>query len=198
MPGLTRTDPPGRDDSILTGDYASGLFEQFVEAVARREGEVLDLGPTTGDNIVFWGRRGFRVTAIDLLSRPQRVAAIELGEDRFVGVQCWNVFSALTPEDASLLAAKIRRALRPGALAFAIFDGDGRHKPPALRYRVSGPGRLAFEPLKGDVDMRAIPTSEIESLFRGFRPTRLTVMRHGSREALTHFPGGRHSEERDT
>lgn len=192
----TRTDPSGRDTSIVTGDYASALFEQFVDAVGRREGEVLDLGPTTGDNIVFWGRRGFRVTAIDLLSRPERVTAIDLGERRFAGAQCWNVFSALSREQAALLAAKIRRALRPGAVAFAIFDGDGRRTPPALRYRVTGPGRLAFEPLTRGVSMRAIPTSEIESLFAGFRPTRLTVMRHGSREALTHLPGGRF-EERD-
>lgn len=195
MADRDRAEAANRGAAISAGDYASALFEQFVAAVGSREGEVLDLGPTTSDNILFWGDRGFRVSAVDLLSRPGRVAELELGEGRFVGAQCWNVFCALSREDASLLAVKLRRSLRPGAVAFAIFDGDGRQTPPALRYRVQGPGRLAFEPMPRDVKMRAIPTSEIESLFAGFRPTRLTVMRHGSREALTHLPGAPRSED---
>jgi hypothetical protein len=134
---------------------------------------------------------------VDLLTRPERLADIDLGERRFAGALCWNAFCVLSRDDAALLIAKLRRALRPGGYVFAIFDGDGRRTPPALRYRIAGPARLAFGALEAAVEMRAITTSEIDTLLDGFRGTRLTVMRHGSREALAHLPphasGGRSS-----
>lgn len=176
----------GPDASALRGGtYASTLFAQFVAAMEAegREPALLDLGPTTPQNLMFWAERGFRVTARDVLGRLPAAVDIPAGE-RFGGILCWNVLSALERDAATELMGRLRSQLQPGGPVFAIFDGDGRHQPPALRYRIAGPDRLQFEILAPRSPLRAVANSEIESVLQGFRPTRLTVMRHGSREAL--------------
>lgn len=179
--------PAGR-----SATYASALFAQFVAAMdpQRRGPHLLDLGTTTPPNLMFWAERGFRVTAVDALAHlPGRLEVP--GDARFGGVLCWNVLAALERSEAADLVGRLRQRLTAGGGIFAIFDGDGRQAPGGLRYRIAGPDRLTFEPLARQVVMRAVANSEIESLLRGFRPTRLTVMRHGSREALGFLDEGR-------
>lgn len=181
--------------SLRAGTYASALFAQFVTAMdpLRRVPELLDLGTTTPQNIMFWAERGFRVAAVDGLSHlPGRIEVP--GEALFGGILCWNVLSALGRDEAIDLVTRLRHRLAPGGALFAIFDGDGRQAPHGRRYRIVGPDRLSFEPLTREVQLRAVPNSEIESLLRGLRPTRLTVMRHGSREALGFVDEGRERE----
>lgn len=132
---------------------------------------------------MFWTERGFRVTAQDVLGHLPGDIFIPEGA-RFGGILCWNVFPALERGAGAALMRLLRSHLEPGGALFAIFDGDGRHAPGAWRYRIAGPDRLSCEPRQDAAPMRAVPTSEIENLLQGFRPTRLTVMRHGSREAL--------------
>lgn len=187
-----RPPDPGIDESrkIDSGDYRSALFESFVGGLERlgSEAPILDLGPTTPDNLVFWATRGHRVAAVDLAARLGRGAPIDPDPGPYGGVLCWNTLALLDRDECASLIEKLRRSLLPGGYLFAIFDGDGRTKPPPLRYRIGGESRLRFEPIDWPTAPRAVPTNEIESLLEGLRPTRLTVMRHGSREALGQKP----------
>ena len=180
-----------RSSGIEQGEYSSALFGQFTDQVARLgpSASILDVGRPLPSNVIFWARRGHRVTAIDWLSR-QAGGDVDLGlrGKTFGGVLCWTVFADVGKVEAAALMDQINRMLVPGGLVFAIFDGDGRHRPPAMRYRIVASDRLAFERDPRQLAARAVPTSEIEQLLGALRPTRMTIMRHGSREAMGQRP----------
>ena len=184
------------------GEYASNLFERFEAMVARLgpEAEVLDLGPTMPSNLMFWARRGHKIAAYDYVAR-RNAEALDSSESvdrsglaaldalgrrgrRFGGILCWTVMSLLPPREASELVGWLSSRLIPSGTLFAIFDGDGRGQPSPLRYSIVGADRLRFEPSSAGLTPRAVPTSEIEEMFRPLRPTRISVLRHGSREAM--------------
>lgn len=171
-------------------DYRSALFERFFESVERlgTAYRVLDLGPATPEGLNFWTSRGFSLTVHDAVTRPDEQRAFEFGEADLAGALCWNALSMLSRERAQQFVTALRARLVPGGVIFAIFDGDGRTVPPPLVYRVADTHRLRLEPLDTDQRPRAVSTAEIERLLDGFSPTRVTVMRHGSREALGHVP----------
>lgn len=171
-------------------DYRSELFQSFAESVGALKSDlpVLDLGPANSDNLMFWIRRGRPVTARDLGALARRGEALDLDGRRFGGVVCWNAL-ALIPESVAAEAVKaLVAALVPGGQLFAIFDGDGRSEPDAVRYRILDDGRLRFEPADGSASPRPVATREIQRLLEPFRPARTTVLRHGAREALGQIP----------
>lgn len=177
---------------MSAGEYDSGLFADLTALVERlgRDVGILDLGPTTPANLMFWLRRGHRVTARDYLARRHRGAhglVLESGQ-RFGAIVTWNVFSFLPRSDARTLMAELQGYLMPGGGLFAIFDGDGRRVPPTVRYRIVGEGRLAVEEGRFAAVPRAVSTSEIEALLGNLPTTRISVMRHGSRESLARRP----------
>lgn len=171
------------------GEFASALFAEFVSAVERigADTDLLDLGSAVPANIHFWAPRSRRVTVVDVLSRTGfRSEDLGLAGRRFGGICCWNVIDFMTPQTAGTMFADLVRLLVPGGKVFAIFDGDVAGAP--YRYRIAGDGRLRLEAATHNLHNRAIATSEIERLFAPLKPTRLTVMRHGSREALGTMP----------
>ncbi|NKB88646.1 MAG: hypothetical protein GKS06_10540 [Acidobacteria bacterium] len=174
-------------------DYRSALFERFVDSVQRlgTSTRILDLGPATPVGLNFWTSRGFSVSMHDLVTREDSGAPFDFGRADLGGVLCWNGLAALDRERAAELVAALRARLVPGGVLFAIFDGDGRTVPGAFSYRICDASRLRIEPTAGGVRPRAVSTAEIDSLLSGFKPTRVTVMRHGSREALGHVPDER-------
>jgi hypothetical protein len=175
---------------LEAADYRSALFEKFVHAVERLgpSTRVLDLGPATPAGLNFWTGRGFSVSVHDLVTRSDDGADFDFGAADLSGVLCWNALTFLSRERAAELVAAVRARLVPGGTLFAIFDGDGRTPPAPLRYRVSDATRLRLEPSTMDDQPRAVSTAEIDRLLSSFRPARVTVMRHGSREALGHVP----------
>ncbi len=177
---------------LAAADYRSALFERFVENMERlgASTRVLDLGPATPIGLNFWTGRGFSVSVHDLVTRPDDGRGFDFGAADLGGVLCWNALTVLSRERAAELVAAVRPLLVPRGTLFAIFDGDGRTAPAPLLYRVSDAARLRLEPAAKDHHPRAVSTAEIDRLLGAFRPTRVTVMRHGSREALGHVPAG--------
>jgi hypothetical protein len=171
-------------------DYHSALFERLVGTVERLgpSTRVLDLGPANPVGLNFWTARGLSVSINDLVTRPDDGAHFDFGAADLSAVLCWNALTMLTRERAAELVAAVRPRLVPGGVLFAIFDGDGRTVPAPFLYRVSNESRLRIEPTAAEYRPRAVSTAEIDRLLGSFRPTRVTVMRHGSREALGHAP----------
>ena len=172
-------------------EYTSALFGQFYRHVCGLGAEVpiLDLGPSTTGNVMYWVREGHPVSALDLAAHkavdPFR---FDYPDDSFGGVLCWTSLSHLSAPQARQLMQEIGRVLRPNGWLFAVFDGDGRRDLTAQRYRIVDADNLAFEPLDDREPPRAVLTREVEMLLQPFREVRIMVMRHGSREALGRRP----------
>jgi len=172
-------------------DYESAMFGQFCRNISQMGADLplLDLGPSTPGNVMYWVREGHPVSALDVMAHAA-AEDIELDhpDDAFGGVLGWTALSHLAPPVARKLMQEIGRVLRRDGWVFAVFDGDGRRPPVAQRYRIIDSKTLGFEPLAGRPDPRAVLTREVETLFQPFREVRVMVMRHGSREALGRRP----------
>lgn len=179
------------DTAPQQAEYASALFSKFCRHVDAMGGQVplLDLGPSTPGNVMYWVRAGHPVGALDITVH-ETVDEIRLDyEDcAFGGVLGWTALSHLEPSPARQLMREIGRVLRSDGWLFAVFDGDGRTPPMAHRYRIIDADNLGFEPIDGRGAPRPVLTREVETLFQPFRETRIMVMRHGSREALGRRP----------
>lgn len=173
-------------------EYASALFGQFCRKVRAMDEDVplLDLGPSTTGNVMYWVRDGHPVSAFDVMAHDPHGddLLLEYPDGTFGGVLAWTALSHLDSARARQLMQELGRVLRPNGWLFAIFDGDGRKEPVAQRYRIIDSDTLGFEPLEGRAPPRAVLTSEVEALLRPFREVRVMVMRHGSREALGRRP----------
>jgi hypothetical protein len=177
--------------------YASALFSQFCRKVRAMSEEdepgvpLLDLGPSTTANVMYWVRDGHPVSAFDVMARDpgeDEEIRLEYPDASFGGVLGWTALSHLQPVHARQLVRELGRVLRSDGWLFAMIDGDGRKDPMAQRYRIVDAETLAFEPLAGRKGPRAVLTREVEALFQPFREVRIMVMRHGSREALGRRP----------
>lgn len=174
-----------------SAEYASSLFAQFRQRVDKLgdDAAILDLGPSTTSNVMYWVRASHSVSALDLMAHEiDEPIQLDYEDGAFGGVLCWTVLSHLSLQQARGLMAEIARVLRPDGWLFAVFDGDGRKTPGAQRYRIIDAKVLEFEPLSDRELPRPVPTGEIEKLFNAFREVRVMVMRHGSREALGRRP----------
>ncbi len=172
-------------------DYASALFGQFCAKLrAFEEPEpLLDLGPSTTSNVMYWVGAGHSVSAFDIMSHAtDEDIRLDHEDATFGGVLGWTALSHLEPAQARQLVREIRRVLRPNGWMFAVFDGDGRKEPVAQRYRIIDSKTLGFAPVAGRTAPRAVSTGEVELLFQPFREVRIMVMRHGAREALGRRP----------
>jgi len=172
-------------------EYKSALFGRFCSYLSEMGSDVaiLDLGPSTPGNVMYWIGKGHRVSARDLVAHGSvEQVKLEYPDAAFGGVICWTAPSHLEPETARELMQEVGRVLRPDGWLFSVFDGDGRHQPPAQRYRVLDDDQLSFEPMLERGSPRAVLTREVELLYQSFREVRVMVMRHGSREALGRRP----------
>ncbi len=172
-------------------DYASALFGQFSTNIGDLGDGVplLDLGPSTPGNVMYWVRAGHPMSALDVMAHDDlEEVRLNYPDASFGGILCWTSLSHLSTAQARALMQEIGRVLRPDGWLFAVFDGDGRKPPAAQRYRILDADNLAFEPLAGREPPRAVLTREVETLLQPFREVRIMVMRHGSREALGRRP----------
>ena len=172
-------------------EYASALFSKFCGRIDAMGGRVpvLDLGPSTTGNVMYWVRAGHPVSALDITVH-ELVDEFRLDYENgaFGGVLGWTALSHLEPAQARQLMREIGRVLQHDGWLFTIFDGDGRTPPMAHRYRIIDADTLGFEPIDGRGAPHPVLTREVETLFQPFRETRIMVMRHGSREALGRRP----------
>jgi SAM-dependent methyltransferase len=173
-------------------EYPSALFAQFCRSIGELGSDVplLDLGPSTTSNVMYWVREGHPVSALDMMVRGGKVDRVRLDypDDSFGGVLGWTALSHLPAAQARQLMQELGRVMRPDGWLFAVFDGDGRKPPEAQRYRIIDRETLGFEPMPDRAPPRPVLTREVEALFQPFREVRIMVMRHASREALGRRP----------
>lgn len=135
----------------------------FVDVAERISGSVLDVGCGTGDNALFFAGRGHKVTGIDFLAEPIRLAKQKAAER---GVQA--TFLEMDALELKSLPETFDSAIDSGL--FHVFSDDDRRRYVAGLASVLKPGGRLFllcfsdaEP--GEQGPRRVTRGELEAAF---------------------------------
>jgi Methyltransferase domain len=153
-PRSRESDPPvlqpASDSEPL---FSTKAFRKFLPCFAGREAPVLlDLGPTVGANISFFGEQlGCKIFIEDLfadLDRHVRAGTTERFTDvlrhRFPqesgsvdGIICWDFIDYLERPAAQVLADELARVLRPDGALLAFFATVQTNDPRYTKYVIA-------------------------------------------------------------
>lgn len=198
--------PRGIDEELLPNrTYPSNLFWRMTGGLdpETSPSRILDLGPTSNENIQFWAGRGFQVTCYDLYARESRRLAqdpsspmtlsadnlrdrrLPYDDEAFTGVCAWNVLGRLPFVLAQRYARECHRVLRRSGLLHAIFlDVSGRLDT-RRRYRIAD--RQQLEVMSATVPRQLPQTwidAEIKLLLSRFAACELQSAPCNTREVL--------------
>jgi len=191
MPG-----PTGLEPGIHRAPGVAALCDVLAERAAS---VVLDLGPSSTENVAFLAGLGAQVQIQDLfrssggahgsraeIFRFRDPASLSLPtEGRFDAILAWDLLHYLEPADIPPLAHRLADLCRAGALLLAMASAAAPIPPTPmqfkivrrdrLEYRIQNPARLAVQ---------ALSPRRVEKLLPGFRPLRLFQLRNGFQELL--------------
>ncbi len=149
---------------------SSGLGE-LTRALAGREGLcVLDIGPTSPDNIQHFTELGYKVYSEDVLlaSRESQYLAadaegkqlvdekkfladnLNYGPQTFDAVLCWDMADYMEEPLVKPVVARLWSVLKPGGLVLAFFHTkDAGPDAPFYRYHIAGTDNIELQLLTG-------------------------------------------------
>ena len=143
-------------------------FQEFMKSIGREENIwVLDLGPTSPDNIKLITERGHRIYNEDLLTdstRPElKIASTEPEKEgqkvvdvtryvsenlrhereKFDAVMAWDVLDYLPEEVVKPTVERLHTIMKPGGILFAFFHTkDAGTDAPYYRYHIGAADTL--------------------------------------------------------
>ena len=149
---------------------SSGLGE-LTRALAGREGLcVLDIGPTSPDNIQHFTELGYKVYSEDVLvaSRDRQYVSpdpegnqvldekrflsenLNYGPQTFDAVLCWDMADYMEEPLVKPVVARLWSVLKPGGLVLAFFHTkDAGPDAPLYRYHIAGTDNIGLQLLSG-------------------------------------------------
>jgi SAM-dependent methyltransferase len=195
-------------DAVTTRRVArrsSGLAE-FTKLLAGRENlTVLDLGPTSPQNIRHITELGHRVYNEDVLlsslnpdlTIKDANGATTIDVDRFLGenlkyegqhfdaVLCWDVPDYLNEALVKASIERISKIMKPGGVLLAFFHTkDAGPDSPYFRYHIAGPDSLDLQRGPQFRLQRIFNNRHIENLFHEFSNIKFFLARDNVREVL--------------
>jgi SAM-dependent methyltransferase len=193
---------------------SSGLGE-LTRALAGREGLcVLDIGPTSPDNIQHFTELGYKVYSEDVLlaSRDQQYVSTDsegnqvIDEKRFLNdnlnygpqtfdtVLCWDMADYMVEPLVKPVVARLWSVLKPGGLVLAFFHTkDAGPDAPLYRYHIAGTDNIELQLLSGGNARNGAPgwrlqrvfnNRHIENLFRDYANLKFFLARDNVREVM--------------
>jgi len=117
---------------------------------------------------------------------PGLATAFPIPDESFDAIVAWDIFNYYDQAAARLVAAEVRRILRPGGLVLAYFHARRHDEPePPGRYRILDERNVARDPLGGPLMRRTVyQNRDIEKMFTGLRIVELYFLKNGVREIL--------------
>ncbi len=142
-------------------------------------------------------RDGNRVTSSRLGTPPGRIRAdgkwhcrmpihFNFPETSFDAIIAWDIFNYYDPESVSVIAAEVRRVLKPGGLVLAYFDTARTEEAAApWRYKIVDDKHIQCAPMTGRLMPRQVHQNrDIEKMFTGLRIVELYLLKNSMREVL--------------
>jgi SAM-dependent methyltransferase len=209
----------GRADKSAGGGAASSKdriqrrstgFQEFMKAIGREENIwVLDLGPTSPNNIKHITERGHRIYNEDVLAEAtgndlkirstdegkegqmvvdlDRYLAENLRHEReqFDAVMVWDIPDYLPEEVVKPTIERIHTIMKPGGILLAFFHTkDAGPDAPYYRYHIGDPQTLELQKGPNFRLQRVFNNRHIENLFRDYASIKFFLGRDNIREVL--------------
>ncbi|HEY3930687.1 MAG TPA: class I SAM-dependent methyltransferase [Candidatus Koribacter sp.] len=185
-------------------------FQEFMKTIGREENIwVLDLGPTSPNNIKHITERGHRIYNEDVLAEAtgnelkvrstepgkegqmivdaQRYLAENLRHEReqFDAVMAWDVTDYLPEEVVKPTIERIHTIMKPGGILLAFFHTkDAGPDAPYFRYHIGDPQTLELQRGPQFRLQRVFNNRHIENLFRDYASIKFFLGRDNIREVL--------------
>lgn len=185
--------------------HSSGLGE-FTKIISGKESlSILDLGPTSPQNIALLTGLGHRVFNEDVLLASLDPAYVAEGEDgakqikvseflrdnlshtgqKFDAVLCWDIPDYLHESLVKVLVEKLAEIMKPGGVLLAYFHTkDAGPDAPYYRYHIAGKDQLSLQRGPQFRLQRVFNNRHIENLFKGFSNIKFFLARDNVREVL--------------
>ena len=111
---------------------------------------------------------------------------LSFADETFDAILGWDVFNYYPQEPARLIAADVRRMLKPGGALLCYFDAKTIEDPVAARrYRIIDEKKIASDDLPGQLMFRTVyQNRDIEKMFAGLRIAELYFLKNSMREIL--------------
>lgn len=209
-----RREPPG-PTAIASGPHNSpGLATLIGELEKRSPPAILDLGPSSTENVEFLSAYGGKVLIQDLFrssgaqpgSRTTAYRFEELSELPIPGpddgpfdtVLIWDLLHYFDRGQAAELLAQLVPLCAPGALVLVMASAIAPIPATPIQFKIDTADRLLYT-LHDDsmVDPPNLRTRDIELLMRDFRPLRSFQLRNGLQEFVFTFEGKRNKANRE-
>jgi SAM-dependent methyltransferase len=186
--------------STALGEFMRGLKPQGEEKL-----HVLDLGPTSPNNIAFLTELGTRVYNEDVLRASQdtsyRVAGeagaeqfdearffadnLAYGPDHFDAVLFWDTLEFLPEPLVVPLVDRIQTMVKPQGTLLAFFHTkDAGPESSGYRYHIVEPDTVQLESRPGIRLQRVFQNRHIENLFKNFASRKFFLGRDNIREVI--------------
>lgn len=186
--------------STALGDFMRGLKTQGEQKL-----HVLDLGPTSPNNIAFLTELGMRVYNEDVLRAsqdssyriPEKEGAeqfdearffadnLAYGPDHFDAVLFWDTLEYLPEPLVVPLVEKIQTMVKPHGTLLAFFHTkDAGPESSSHRYHIVRPDTIELEVKPGPRLQRVFQNRHIENLFKDFASRKFFLGRDNIREVI--------------
>lgn len=185
-------------------------FQEFMKAVGKEENIwVLDLGPTSPNNIKHITERGHRIYNEDVLSEANgdelKVRSTEEGQEgkmvvdvtrylaenlrhdreKFDAVMAWDIPDYLPEEVVKPTIERIHTIMKPGGILLAFFHTkDAGPDAPYFRYHIGDPQTLEMQRGPTYRLQRVFNNRHIENLFRDYASIKFFLGKDNIREVL--------------
>lgn len=208
-----RGDKSSAGGAVLSKDRIqrrSTAFQQFMKTVGREENIwVLDLGPTSPDNIKHITERGHRIYNEDILNAAMRpdlkVPSTEPGKEnqmvvdvdrylaenlrhereQFDAVMAWDIPDYLPEEVVKPTVERIHTIMKPGGILLAFFHTrNAGPEAPYCRYHIANTETLELQRGPNFHLQRVFNNRHIENLFRDYTSIKFFLGRDNIREVL--------------
>lgn len=193
------------EQRIVRRSTGFGEFMRALKPQSEQKLKVLDLGPTSPDNISFLTELGLRVYNEDVLracKEPEYVVRQEDGSEsisaelflkenlsypdsEFDAVLCWDIPDYLPETLVTPAVQAIHKILKPHGSMLAFFHTkDVGPDAPYYRYHIVQPDTLELEAKPGHRLQRVFQNRHLENLFAEFSSRKFFLGRDNIREVI--------------
>ncbi len=192
---------------LQTGVYRSpGLTRLGKELDRRRPESILDLGPSSTENVNFFSRYTTNLCIQDLFhgachdtgrrSTAFRFGAAETLEfpalgDRFDVVLMWDLIHYFAPEERRRFVARLARYCQPNAFVFLLGSSITSIPLVPIHFKIEDEQSLFYTVSEDErMEPGGLTTRLVEGLMDNFEPLRCFQLRNGLQEFLFRYDGG--------